>query len=132
MLVACSGMGKVHGLISREAVYDVTDQRLPGETESMCLARLVTDDAEARTRLQESLCITVDGCPKLCARKNVELSGGHVAHAVRVYDTLKRHRGGQFGSPTTLSPEGWAAAGEIAAEICEAVEQLTAARNRER
>jgi uncharacterized metal-binding protein len=124
LVVPCSGIGKVHGLISREAVYQVTDQLMPGNTDTVCLALLVTADARTRDKVQSHPCITVDGCPKLCAKKNVELAGGKVALGVRVYDTLKRHRGAQFGSPTTLSDEGWAAAGEIAAEIAQTAKQL--------
>jgi uncharacterized metal-binding protein len=126
LVVPCSGIGKVHGLISREAVYHVTDKLMPGQSDTVCLALLVTGDAETRNKVQTRPCITVDGCPKLCAKKNVELSGGRVALGVRVYDTLKRHRGAQFGSPTTLSDEGWAAADEIAEEIAQTARQLNA------
>jgi len=124
LVIPCSGIGKVHGLISREAVYQVTDQLLPGQSDTMCLALLVTGDADARAKIQDRPCITVDGCPKLCAQKNVEFAGGRVALGVRVYDTLKRHRGAQFGSPTSLSEEGWAATGEIAAEIAQIARPL--------
>lgn len=124
LVVPCSGIGKVHGLISREAVYQVTDQLLPGQSDTVCLALLVTGDPQTRKKIQNHPCITVDGCPKLCAKKNVELSGGKVALGVRVYDTLKRHRGAQFGSPTTLSEEGWTASHEIAAEIAQTARQL--------
>jgi uncharacterized metal-binding protein len=82
---------------------------------------LVTGDPETRQKVQEQPCITFDGCPKLCAQKNVELSGGKVTQAVRVYDTLKRHRGGKFGSATALSEEGWGVVDEIAAEVAETV-----------
>ncbi len=124
LLIPCSGIGKVQGLISREAVFHVADTLAPGQTEPMCLALLVTDDAEARERVHNHECVTVDGCPKLCARKNVELSGGKVALSVRVYETLKRHRGVQFGSPTTLSDGGWAAVDEIAREIVETTQAI--------
>lgn len=126
LVVPCSGIGKVHGLISREAVYRVTDSLMPGQADTVCLALLVTGDAETRQKIQSRPSITVDGCPKLCARKNVELSGGKVALGVRVYDTLKRHRGAQFGSPTTLSSEGWVAVDEIAAEIAQTAQQAVA------
>lgn len=125
LVVPCSGIGKVHGLISREAVYQVTDQLVPDQSETFCLALLVTGDPETRDKVQSHQCITVDGCPKLCAKKNVELSGGNVALGVRVYDTLKRHRGAQFGSATSLSDEGWAVAAEIASEIAHTAQQLT-------
>ena len=117
LVVPCSGIGKVHGLISREAVYRVTDTLMPEQAETLCLALLVTGDPEARGKVQQHPCIAVDGCPKLCARKNIELSGSKAAFGVRVYDTLKRHRGAVFGSPTTLSDQGWSAVDEIAAEI---------------
>lgn len=126
LVVPCSGVGKVHGLIGREAVYQVTDRLMPGQADTVCLALLVTGDPETREKVQTHPCITVDGCPKLCAKKNVELSGGKVTLGVRVYDTLKRHRGAQFGSPTTLSDEGWVAAGEIAEEIALTARQLAA------
>jgi uncharacterized metal-binding protein len=119
LLIPCSGIGKVHGLISREAVYKATDTLGPDGADTVCLALLVTGDPEARQRVQEQPCITLDGCPKLCAQKNVELSGGKVRQAVRVYDTLKRHRGGKFGSATALTEEGWDVVDEIAAEVAE-------------
>lgn len=124
LIIPCSGVGKVHGLISREAVYRVTDAFMPSQADTVCLALLVTGDAETREKVQQHPCITVDGCPKLCARKNVELSGGEVALGIRVYDTLKRHRGAKFGSPTTLSDEGWVAVEEIAAEITQTAHQV--------
>jgi uncharacterized metal-binding protein len=117
LVIPCSGMGKVQGLISREAVYRVVDALLPDGTETLCLALLTTGNPETINKVQDRPCITVDGCPKLCAQKNVEMSGGSVFKAVRVFDTLKKHRGNSFGSPTALSDEGWMAVHEIAAEI---------------
>ena len=96
LVIPCSGVGKVHGLISREAVYHVTDNLLPGQADTVCLALLVTGDAETRQKVQQTPCITLDGCPKLCAIKNVELSGGKIAKGIRVYDVMKRHRGDEL------------------------------------
>ncbi len=127
LIVPCSGIGKVHGLISREAVYQVTDRLMPGLSDTVCLALLVTGDAGTLAKVKANPCITVDGCPKLCAKKNVELAGGKVALGVRVYDTLKRHRGAEFGSATQLSDAGWTATEEIAAAIVQTAGQLVAA-----
>jgi len=121
LLIPCSGIGKVHGLISRESVYKAADTLGQDQADTVCLALLVTGDPETRQKVQEQPCITLDGCPKLCAQKNVELSGGKVGQAVRVYDTLKRHRGGKFGSPTALTEEGWGVVDEIAAEVAQTV-----------
>jgi uncharacterized metal-binding protein len=123
LVVPCSGVGKVHGLISREAVYHVTDDLLPGQAETVCLALLVTGDAETREKVQQIPCITLDGCPKLCAYKNVELSGGKIAKGIRVYDVMKRHRGANFGTATSLSEEGWTVVEELAAEVAQVAKQ---------
>jgi uncharacterized metal-binding protein len=123
LLVPCSGIGKVHGLISREAVYCVTDHLMPEQADTVCLALLVTGDPESRQKVQQTPCITLDGCPKLCAQKNVELSGGKIAKGIRVYDVMKRHRGANFGTATALSGEGWGVVEELAAEVVQVAKQ---------
>ncbi len=123
LVIPCSGIGKVHGLISREAVYQVTDKALPGQTDTVCLALLVTGDAETRHKVKEIPCVTLDGCPKLCAYKNVELSGGKIANGIRVYDVMKRHRGVNFGTATVLSESGWAVVEELAAEVAKVAKE---------
>jgi uncharacterized metal-binding protein len=117
LVVPCSGIGKVHGLVSREAVYHVTDRLLPEQAETVCLALLVAGDPETRQKVQKMPCITLDGCPKLCAYKNVELSGGKITKGIRVHDVMKRHRGADFGTPTALSEAGWAVVEEVAGEV---------------
>jgi uncharacterized metal-binding protein len=123
LVIPCSGVGKVHGLISREAVYHVTDNLLPGQTDTVCLALLVTGDAAAKQKVEQTPCITLDGCPKLCAFKNVELAGGKIAKGIRVYDVMKRHRGENFGSPTALSEAGWTVVKELATEVAQVAKQ---------
>ena len=123
LVIPCSGIGKVHGLISREAVYHVTDDLLPGQADTVCLALLVTGDAETAKKVQQTPCITLDGCPKLCAYKNVELSGGKITKGIRVYDAMKRHRGAAFGTATALSEEGWAVVEELAGEVAQIAKQ---------
>ena len=123
LVIPCSGIGKVHGLISREAVYHVTDDLLPGQAGTVCLALLVTGDAETKQKVQETPCVTLDGCPKLCAYKNIELLGGKIAKGIRVYDVMKRHRGANFGNATALSEEGWTVVEELAAEVAQVAKQ---------
>jgi uncharacterized metal-binding protein len=127
LLIPCSGIGKVFGLLSREVVYHVTDSLLPERADTVCLALLVSGEEATRQKVRQTPCITVDGCPKLCAFKNVELAGGKIAQRVRVYDTTKRHRGGDFGTATALTDEGWAVVEEIAGEILENIQPETEA-----
>jgi uncharacterized metal-binding protein len=125
LIIPCSGVGKVHGLLSREAAYRVVDELAPDETEVVCLALLVKGDEETLTGVQTHPCIAIDGCGKACAQKNIEIAGGEVAEALQVGRALTRHRGAQPGGGSALSDEGWAICGEIA-------EEVVAAANRSR
>ena len=121
LLIPCSGIGKVHGLISREATYEIVDRLAPDTTDTLCLALLVTGDEEALAKVRSHSCITIDGCPKACSQKNVEMAGGQVTKAVRVVDAFKNHRGAQPGTATKLSDEGWTIVHEIADETARAI-----------
>ena len=68
LVIPCSGIGKVHGLVGREATYSALEL-LPSRAETVCLALLVTGDPETQRKVQARPSITVDGCPKLCARR---------------------------------------------------------------
>jgi len=114
LVIPCSGIGKVHGLISREATYEITDNLARESADTMCLALLVTGDEEALSKVKNSRCITIDGCPKYCAKKNVEIAGGEVAESIMVAEAFKNHRGSQPGTATKLTEDGWQVVREIA------------------
>jgi uncharacterized metal-binding protein len=121
LVIPCSGIGKVHGLISREAAYLVTDELSPKETDTLCLALLVKGDEEALSAVQSHACITIDGCAKACAQKNVEMAGGRVAKAIQVAEAFKNFRGAKPGNATMLTDEGWAITRDIAGNVaCQA------------
>lgn len=126
LIIPCSGIGKVHGLMSREAAYLVADELAPEDTEVVCLALLVKGDEETVTEVQARPCITIDGCGKACARKNVELAGGEVADALQVGRFLTGHRGAQPGSGSELTGEGWSITREIAEAAAEEAGRLRA------
>ena len=119
IVMPCSGIGKVHGLIAREATYAVTDELAPESFETLCLALLVSGDEEAQAKVREADCIAVDGCPKLCAAKNVEMAGGRVVRSIRVVDAFKDRQGAQPGTATALADDGWTIAREIAEDIAD-------------
>ena len=114
LVIPCSGIGKVHGLISREATYLVTDELAPRVTDTLCLALLVKGDSEAVAAVRSHSSITIDGCAKACAQKNVEMAGGRVEKAIQVAIAFKDHRGAQPGNASALTEDGWAIAREIA------------------
>jgi uncharacterized metal-binding protein len=119
LIIPCSGIGKVHGLLAREATYLIVDEIAPEQTETMCLALLVKGDAEAVESVKTQACITIDGCPMMCAGKNVRIAGGNPV-IVEVIETLKKHPRAKPGSASELNDEGWVIAREIAAKVAEA------------
>ena len=128
LVIPCSGIGKVHGLLSREATYLVVDELAPEETDTLCLALLVKGDPEALEEVRTHKCIAIDGCAKACAQKNVEIAGGQVVDAVQVAKVLTKHRGSQPGSGSELTEEGWAISREIAVAVAEEAERIYAGK----
>jgi uncharacterized metal-binding protein len=124
LVIPCSGIGKVHGLMAREATYRVVEGIEPGASDTICLALLVKGDAEAVEAVRTRPCITIDGCPKLCSYKNVQLAGGNIAESLRVVDAFKGHKGAQPGTATELSEDGWAITDEIAQQLAARVREL--------
>lgn len=122
-IIPCSGIGKVYGLVAREAALKVTKE-CPEQTETMCLAYLVTGDKEAKEKIDGCECVTIDGCAKMCAAKNVKISGGLVKEEYKVIDAFKEHRGAKAGTATELTDEGWQITGEIAEKVAATVKDL--------
>ncbi len=123
-VIPCSGIGKSFGLMAREAALKVTDDLCKDTAETACLAHIVMGDAQAKAGLAGCACITVDGCPALCAAKSVEAAGGNVVERYRVVDEMKNHRGKNTGTATALSIDGWQITDELAEKIADKVNSL--------
>ena len=123
-VIPCSGIGKVFGLMAREAVLHVTNKLSPDTAETVCLAYLVTDDDSAKEKVEGCTCITVDGCPALCSAKSVELAGGIVKAKYRVVDEMRNHKGKNAGTGTALTEDGWQIVDEFAEKISAKVAEL--------
>jgi len=104
VLLPCSGIGKAYGEIGRQAIYEAIGDHRPAEITTTCLAKLMIDDPDTKALVQDSMVITVDGCARDCARKNVENAGKKVDKALRVIEIFKDHR--------DLKPEGVLELGE--------------------
>lgn len=123
-VIPCSGIGKVYGLMAREAVLETVFELCPEKSETVCLAYIVTGDTEAIEKISGYDCITVDGCPKMCASKNVSIAGGKVIEEIKVLDTVKEHKGKKFGSPAQLDADGETVISEIAAKIAKKINEI--------
>jgi len=123
-VIPCSGMGKVYGLIARETALTTVKDLCQNEADTVCLAYVVTGDKEAKEAIEGSQCITLDGCPAMCAAKNAEIAGGIVQEKIRVIDAFRKHRGIKAGSATELTDGGWQIVDELASEIAVKVKEL--------
>ena len=123
-VIPCSGIGKVYGLMAREAALTVTDRLSPGTAETVCLAHLVTGTDEAIAKVKGLPCITIDGCPALCAAKSVEAAGGIVKRQYRSVDEMRTHKGENPGTGAALTGDGWKIVDELAAKVAVSAEEL--------
>lgn len=123
-VIPCSGIGKVFGLMAREAALEITKHLRPHYTETVCLAYLVTGDEAAVSRVAGKPCVTIDGCPAHCAAKSVEQAGGIVAGKYKSVDAMRSHRGTDPGTATSLTEAGWKITEDFAAEICKKVDLI--------
>ena len=124
MVIPCSGIGKAFGSISREAAYITIEELRPEATDTVCLSLLVMGDGETQRKVQGHSCITVDGCPIGCGRKNVELAGGTVVKALRVVDVYKEHHELKPRAITELDEAGRQLAQILAQRIAEEVDRI--------
>jgi len=124
IIIPCSGIGKAFGSISRDATYEVTENLRKDTTETLCLALLVSGDEKSLQLIRNNKCITVDGCPLQCAKKNVELAGGDLAANLRVVDAYKENRNLKPRNVTFLDPDGQQMALKLAEKIAEKVDDL--------
>lgn len=123
-VIPCSGIGKVYGLMAREAALETVFDLCPETSETVCLAYIMTGDEEVRNKIEGFDCITVDGCPKMCASKNVSIAGGIVIEEIKVLDTVKEYKGKTFGSATMLDADGDVVVSEIAKKISKKIIEI--------
>ncbi len=124
LVIPCSGIGKPLGALSREAALEVVEDLRPGCAETLCLARLTLGDAGAQEAVRTHPVITIDGCPKACARVNVEQAGGRPAATFRAADIYREHRGLKPAGVIDLGPEGRELAHYLAEEVAAEVDHL--------
>lgn len=124
VIMPCSGIGKAYGEIGRQATYKVAESLRPEEVETECLARLMIDDPETKEKITNNYVITVDGCAKDCAKKNVEKTGKTVDKAMRTIDVFKEHRDLKPEGVLNLGEPGMKLADFLAEKLAEEVDSL--------
>jgi uncharacterized metal-binding protein len=97
-IVPCSGIGKPVGSVSRLAAYYLHEDDLPEQTNLIPLALLVLGDSATNELVKAHPSITLDGCPKQCAKRIVGECGGQVVQDIVIMDVYRNNN--------HLKPEG--------------------------
>jgi uncharacterized metal-binding protein len=126
MIVPCSGIGKAYGSVGRDAMYQVVEEMRPDATDTVCLSLLTRGDSDAQASVRELPTITINGCPKACAKLNVEAAGGEPAAEYRVFDVYRAHKELKVRSVSELGDAGREMARILAEEIAAKVDELNA------
>ncbi len=124
VVVPCSGIGKTHGSVSREAAYELTEDLRPAETCLVALSLLVLGDEEARRTVAGAPAVTIDGCKLACASKMVKQSGGTIAREFDVLEVYRRHRHLKPLGIAELNEDGAELARALAKEVASAVDAI--------
>ncbi len=128
LIVPCSGIGKAYGSVGREAMYMLLQDLRPDATDTVCLSLLTLGDADAQAEVRRQPTITIDGCPKACARVNVEAAGGKPGATFRVFDVYRAHQELKVRSVSELGESGREMARILAEEIAAKVDDLVRTR----
>ena len=126
VVLPCSGIGKVFGALARETAYELVERVRPGVATMTCLPLLVINDPEAVAMVKENPVITIDGCPKECARKSVEAAGGQVAKGYEAIRFYKEHKDLKPEGIAEVNDTGRQLAHVAAAEVAKVVDELAA------
>ncbi len=124
LVIPCSGIGKAFGSIGREAMYVVTEEMRPEDTEMLCLSLLTLGDEQAMNLVRRHPVITIDGCPKACAEVNVKSAGGRSAANLKVVDTYREHPDLKVRAVLDLGEPGRKLAAFLAEKVVAEVDAL--------
>jgi uncharacterized metal-binding protein len=125
-VLACSGIGKTWGALARETALELVERVRPGVARLICLPLLVINDTEARQAVLEHPVITLDGCPKACARKSAEALGKKVEHPLETIQFYTAHRDLKPEGVAQLNEAGLKLAQVAASELAATVDRLAA------
>ena len=128
VVLPCSGIGKTYGALARETTYELVDRVRPGIAVTICLALLVIEDPEAGQLIMTHPVITIDGCPKGCARKSVEARGVTPARTYQAINFYKAHKELKPDGIAELNAAGLKLAAVAADELAQVVDELAAGK----
>ncbi len=128
-VVSCSGEAIPEGTISRLATRRVLELLRPDKTVTICLPLFLAGNEGERNFAKTHPTITVDGCPKQCARWGTEQHSGPVSGALVISEILGTEASGCSRSLRGASQPDkeavWTIAEHIAAEVDRVLPKIT-------
>lgn len=123
-VIPCSGIGKALGTVGRVAMYEVIEKLRLNEATTTCLPLLTIGDEAVLKLVRNNHCVSIDGCPTQCARKNIEASQGKLTASFMVTDTLRENRSLKPEAVIELGPKGSKLASILAQKIAEKIDEI--------
>jgi hypothetical protein len=128
-VISCSGEAIPEGTISRLATRRVLELLRPDRTVTLCLPLFLAGNEGERNFAITHPTITIDGCPKQCARWGTEQHSGPVSGALVVSEILGTAAGGCSrslrGASRADAEAIWTVAEHIAAEVDRVLAETT-------
>ena len=127
-VIPCSGIGRATASVGRDAAYRVIEDKRPDTSDTLCLSLLTMGDEEAVEKVRGNKVITIEGCAKDCAKKNVEASGKAPDISHRVHDFFKEHRGLKPETVLNIGEGGEKLVEIIAEDVAKEIDRLLGKR----
>ena len=105
-------------------MYEVVEKLRPYDATTVCLPLLTIGDEAALELVRNNPCISVDGCPLQCARKNIEASKGKLAASFIVTDVLRENKKLKPEAVTELGPKGLKLSSILAQKIARKIDEI--------
>ena len=126
VVLPCSGIGKVFGALARETMYELLERIRPDTVATTCLPLLVIKDPEAVALVTGNPVITIDGCPKDCAKKSVQNLGKEPDMTFEAIKFYKEHKDLKPEGIGEVNETGRKLAAVAAEEVAKEVDKLAA------
>lgn len=124
LIIPCSGIGKSLGSVGRDVTYEVIENLSPDKTDTICLALLTMGDDEAKHKVSSNYCIALDGCPKECAKKNIESLGKKPERSYKIIDFFKDNPGAKPSGIVDIGEGGRKLSKSIAKTLAKDVDDI--------
>jgi glycine cleavage system H protein len=122
-IIACAGMDKALGSVTRACAFKITEKLRPNETVLICIPPLVADVKSHSELIKKNSVITIDGCAERCATKIAAKSGAKIKGRVFVPQSAQKHNL-KPNTATDIGPEGEKLAEKIAEETALLIDKL--------